>query len=235
MSINLFTVDAAQVSSLGSEGEDEAGLWSLGLQDCPESLDKTSLTPSEGTEEPGSPARSTQPLSLSPGNRNYWGQIDLDAPEDPATPSAADREGDQEPPRMFCRFQPGSNRWNLFESFRLSLRSSKSNVNSSIRQLCVAARLYVQTRLYFSFLMQHLSGFMMLRETPSFQLLVKPCLLLLFEKAAFWKHDKRSHPTQCHNISIHQRGDVTLLKSALRDARLSLLFRRDERLAWLAY
>lgn len=104
MSVNLFAVDAAQVSSLGSEGEDEAGLWSLGLQDCPESLDKTSLTPSEGTEEPGSPARSTQPLSLSPGNRNYWGQIDQDAPEDPATPSAADREGDQEPPRMFCRF-----------------------------------------------------------------------------------------------------------------------------------
>lgn len=102
MSINLFTVDAAQVSSLGSEGEDEACLWSLELQDCPESLDKTSLTPSEGTE--GSPARSTQPLSLSPGHRNYWGQIEPDASEDPATPSATDREGDQEPPRMYCRF-----------------------------------------------------------------------------------------------------------------------------------
>lgn len=102
MSINLFTVDTAQVSSLGSEGEDEAGLWSLELQDCPESLDKTSLTPSDGTEEPGSPTHSTQPLS--PGRRNYWGQIEPDASEDPATPSATDREGDQEPPRMYCRF-----------------------------------------------------------------------------------------------------------------------------------
>lgn len=102
LSVNLFAVDAAQVSCLGSEGEDEAGLWSLELQDCPESLDKTSLTPSEGTEEPGSPARSTQPLSLSPGHRNYWGQIETDPSEDPATPSAT--EVDQEPPRMYRRF-----------------------------------------------------------------------------------------------------------------------------------
>lgn len=104
LSVNLFTVDAAQASSLGSEGEDEAGLWSLELQDCPESLDKTSLTPSEGTEEPGSPTRPAQPLSLSPGHSNYWGQIEPDASEDPSTPSATDREGDQEPPRMYCRF-----------------------------------------------------------------------------------------------------------------------------------
>lgn len=229
-SVNLFTVDAAQVSSLGSEGEDEAGLWSLELQDCQESLDKTSLTPSDGTEEPGSPARSAQPLSLSPGHRNYWGQIEPDTSEDPATPSATD--GDQEPRRMYRRFI-----LNLPD--RISLKAldqaAKAAKQCKLCDHCVTALLYVQTSLYFSFLMQHLSGFMMLLETPSFQLLVKPCLLLLFEKAAFWKHDKRSHPTQCHNISIHQRGDVTVLKSALRDARLSLLFRRDQRPAWLAY
>lgn len=92
------------MSSLGSEGEDEAGLWGLEIQDCPESLDKTSLTPSEGTEEPGSPARSTRPLSLSPGHRNYWGEVEPDPSEDPATPSATDREGDQEASRMYCRF-----------------------------------------------------------------------------------------------------------------------------------
>ncbi|CAL9704360.1 unnamed protein product [Knipowitschia caucasica] len=59
-------VEADQVNSLGSEGEDEVGVWSLEPQECPEILDKASLTPSEGTEEPGSPLRSSQGHSLSP-------------------------------------------------------------------------------------------------------------------------------------------------------------------------
>lgn len=172
---------------------------------------------------------------LSPGQRNYWGQAEPDASEDSATPSVTDREGDQEPPRMYCRFIPNS-RCDLLER-----SASKAAKQHKIWDSCV-------WQLYsFSFLMQHHSGFMMLLETPSYQLLPKPCLLcklflfflfffaLLFEKTPFWKHDKRSHPTQCHNISIHQRGDVTVLKSALRDARLSLLFKRDQRLAPLAY
>lgn len=92
------------MSSLGSEGEDEVGLWGLELQDFPESLDKTSLTPSEGTEEPGSPARSTQVHSLSPVRRNYWGHLEPEAAEEPATTSATDREGDQEPLSMYCKF-----------------------------------------------------------------------------------------------------------------------------------
>lgn len=98
-------MDAEQVSSLGSEGEDEVGLWSLEPQDCQESLDKTSLTPSEGTEEPGSPARSTRPHSLSPGSRNYWGQVEPEAEvaEDTTAASAADREGDQDALRMYCK------------------------------------------------------------------------------------------------------------------------------------
>lgn len=73
----------AELSSLGSEGEDEVGLWSLEPQDCPESMDKASLTPSEGTEEPGSPVRSIQPHSLSP-----------EAPVDTTPMSVTDR-GDQ--------------------------------------------------------------------------------------------------------------------------------------------
>lgn len=103
-------MDAERVSSLGSEGEDEVGLWSLEPQDCQESLDKTSLTPSEGTEEPGSPARSTRPhslsLSLSPSSRNYWPQMEqeAEAAEDSTAASATDREGDQEPLRMYCKF-----------------------------------------------------------------------------------------------------------------------------------
>lgn len=94
------------MSSLGSEGKDEVGLWSLEPQDCQESLDKTSLTPSEGTEEPGSPARSTQPHSLSPSSRNYWPQVEqeAEAAEDATAASATDREGDQEPLRMYCKF-----------------------------------------------------------------------------------------------------------------------------------
>ncbi|KAK7898960.1 hypothetical protein WMY93_019813 [Mugilogobius chulae] len=60
-------MEADQVNSLGSEGEDEVGVWSLEPQECSESLDKASLTPSEGTEESGSPPRSIQeePTSAS--------------------------------------------------------------------------------------------------------------------------------------------------------------------------
>lgn len=81
------------------------GLWSLEPQDCQEGLDKTSLTPSEGTGEPGSPARSTRPTSLSPGSRNYWVQVEPgdEAAEDTITASTTDREGDHEPLRMYCK------------------------------------------------------------------------------------------------------------------------------------
>ncbi|XP_078139870.1 zinc finger E-box-binding homeobox 2 [Centroberyx gerrardi] len=100
-------VDTERVSSLGSEGEDEVGLWSLEPQDCQESLDKTSLTPSEGTEEPGSPARSTRPHSLSPGGRNHWVQVEPEAEAEGdgavTATSATDREGDQEPLRMYSK------------------------------------------------------------------------------------------------------------------------------------
>lgn len=101
---HLFAVDADQVSLLGSEGEDEVGLWSLEPQDCQESLDKTSLTPSEGTEEPGSPAQSTRLHSLSPGSRNCWGQVESEtkATED-ASFMSTEREGDQDPLRMYCK------------------------------------------------------------------------------------------------------------------------------------
>ncbi|XP_061584389.1 zinc finger E-box-binding homeobox 2-like [Cololabis saira] len=100
-------VEVEQVSSLASEEEDEVGLWSLEPPDCQESLDKTSLTPSEGTEEPGSPAhpaRATPPHSLSPGSRNCWAQLESEAKaEDNATYTCTDREGDQEPLRMYCK------------------------------------------------------------------------------------------------------------------------------------
>ncbi|XP_019716610.1 zinc finger E-box-binding homeobox 2 isoform X2 [Hippocampus comes] len=110
-------MDTDQVGSLGSEGEDEVGLWSLEPQDYQENLDKTSRTPSEGTEEPGSPALSAQPHSLSPGSggdsgRKFWAQVE---PESEATDdgggggggggsgaSAADREGELGSLRMRC-------------------------------------------------------------------------------------------------------------------------------------
>lgn len=101
----LLTVDSEQVTSLGSDGEDEVGLWCLEPQDCQESLDKRSLTPSEGTEEPGSPARSTRPLSLSPGSRSYWAQVEpeAEAADDTTSLSTTNREGDQEPLTMSCK------------------------------------------------------------------------------------------------------------------------------------
>ncbi|XP_029525830.1 zinc finger E-box-binding homeobox 1-like [Oncorhynchus nerka] len=81
-------VDIEQASSLGSEGKDDdkVGLWSLEVQDYQDSLDKTSLTPSEGegdgegTEPAGSPSPrglSTRPhnLSLSPRPRGgHWAE-----------------------------------------------------------------------------------------------------------------------------------------------------------------
>ncbi|XP_034023449.1 zinc finger E-box-binding homeobox 2-like [Thalassophryne amazonica] len=96
----VFAVHAEQVPSLGSEGEDEVGLWGLELQ---ETLDKTSLTSSEGTEEPGSPARCTRPHSLSPGGRNRWMQGEAEAVEHASTTSVTDMEREQEPLRMFCK------------------------------------------------------------------------------------------------------------------------------------
>ncbi|XP_051271726.1 zinc finger E-box-binding homeobox 2 [Dicentrarchus labrax] len=127
-------VDAEQVSSLGSEGEDEVGLWSLEPQDCQESLDKTSLTPSEGTEEPGSPARSTRPHSLSPGSRNYWGQVEpeVEAAEDAAIASAADREGDQEPLRMYCKNSDSQNAFEDLAHYEFLAHLRKTSTSASL-------------------------------------------------------------------------------------------------------
>ncbi|KAL7407009.1 hypothetical protein ABVT39_001508 [Epinephelus coioides] len=127
-------VDAEQVSTLGSEGEDEVGLWSLEPQDCQESLDKTSLTPSEGTEEPGSPARSTRPHSLSPGSRNYWPQVEQEAEgaDDTTTASATDREGDQEPLRMYCKNSDSQNALEDLAHYEFLAQLRKASTSTSL-------------------------------------------------------------------------------------------------------
>ncbi|XP_032370369.1 zinc finger E-box-binding homeobox 2 isoform X2 [Etheostoma spectabile] len=131
-------VDAERVSSLGSEGEDEVGLWSLEPQDSQESLDKTSLTPSEGTEEPGSPARSTQPnslsLSLSPSSRNYWPQMEqeAEAAEDSTAASATDREGDQEPMRMYCKNSDSPNAFEDLAHYEFLAQLRKASTSTSV-------------------------------------------------------------------------------------------------------
>ncbi|XP_067442959.1 zinc finger E-box-binding homeobox 2-like isoform X1 [Thunnus thynnus] len=127
-------VDAEQVSSLGSEGEDEVGLWSLEPQDCQESLDKTSLTPSEGTEEPGSPAQSTRPLSLSPGSRNYWAQVEpeTEATDDGTAISATDREGDQEPLRMYCKTSDSQNAFEDLAHYEFLAQLRKASTSASL-------------------------------------------------------------------------------------------------------
>ncbi|XP_056292807.1 zinc finger E-box-binding homeobox 2-like [Pseudoliparis swirei] len=124
-------VDAEPVSSLGSEGEDELGLWSLEPQDC---QDKTSLTPSEGTEEPASPARSTRPHSLSPGSRSYWPQEEqeAEAAEDATGASAADREADQEPLRMFCKNSDSQNGLEDLAHYRFLAQLRKASTSASL-------------------------------------------------------------------------------------------------------
>ncbi|KAG7244820.1 hypothetical protein INR49_029839 [Caranx melampygus] len=130
----VLQLDAEQVTSLGSEGEDEVGLWSLEPQDCQESLDKTSLTPSEGTEEPGSPARSTRPHSLSPGSRNYWVQVEpeAEAVEDTITASAMDREEDQEPLRMYCKNPDSQNALDDLAQYAYLAQLKKTSTSTSL-------------------------------------------------------------------------------------------------------
>uniref|UniRef100_A0A3Q2WW17 Zinc finger E-box-binding homeobox 1-like n=1 Tax=Haplochromis burtoni TaxID=8153 RepID=A0A3Q2WW17_HAPBU len=125
-------VDADQVSLLGSEGEDEVGLWSLEPQDCQESLDKTSLTPSEGTEEPGSPAQSTRPHSLSPGSRNCWGQVESEtkATED-ASFMSTEREGDQDPLRMYCKSSDSQNALEDLSQYEILAQLRKASTSAS--------------------------------------------------------------------------------------------------------
>ncbi|KAM9758101.1 zinc finger E-box-binding homeobox 2 isoform 2-T2 [Menidia menidia] len=126
-------VDAEQLSSLGSEEEDEVGLWSLEPQDCHESLDKTSLTPSEGTEESGSPAHSSQQRCLSPGARDCWGQVESGAKaEEDSTYPSADREGDQGPRRMYCKNLDSHNGLEDFAHFEVVAQLRKDSTPVSI-------------------------------------------------------------------------------------------------------
>ncbi|XP_030586078.1 zinc finger E-box-binding homeobox 2 [Archocentrus centrarchus] len=126
-------VDADQVSSLGSEGEDEVGLWSLEPQDCLESLDKTSLTPSEGTEEPSSPAQSTRPHSLSPGSRTCWGQVESEAKAtEDASYMSTEREGDQDPLRMYCKSTDSQNALEDLPHFEILAQLRKASTSASL-------------------------------------------------------------------------------------------------------
>ncbi|XP_041672568.1 zinc finger E-box-binding homeobox 2-like isoform X3 [Cheilinus undulatus] len=107
-------------------------MWSLEPQDCQESLDKTSLTPSEGTEEPGSPARSTRPHSLSPGSRNYWGQVEQEAAEDHNATSNTDREGDQDPLRMYCKNSDSQNALEDLAHYKFLAQLRKASTSASV-------------------------------------------------------------------------------------------------------
>ncbi|KAF7208094.1 zinc finger E-box-binding homeobox 2-like [Nothobranchius furzeri] len=122
-------VDAEQVSSVGSEEEDEAGLWSFEPQDCNESPDKASLTPSEATEEPSSPSQSTRPCSLSPGSRTCWGAVE---PEAKAEEDATDRDGHQEPLRMYCKNSGSQNALDDLDHYELEANLRKASPSASL-------------------------------------------------------------------------------------------------------
>ncbi|KAF6738775.1 Zinc finger E-box-binding homeobox 1 [Oryzias melastigma] len=117
--------NAEQVSSLGSEEEDK--VWSLGPPDCQEDPDKTSLTPSEGTEEAGSP----RPHSLSPGGRNGCAQAESEAKsrEDAAFISA---DGGQESLRMYCKSSDSQNSLEDLSHYDFWAHLRKASTSASI-------------------------------------------------------------------------------------------------------
>ncbi|MED6260231.1 hypothetical protein ATANTOWER_008728, partial [Ataeniobius toweri] len=124
-------VDAEQVSSLGSEEDDEVGLWSLEPQDCHESPNKTSLTPSEVMEEPSSPAYFTR--LLSPGSRICWDQVESEAPaEEDATYASTDREGDQEPLRMYCKNSDSQNAFEDLAQYGFVAQLRRASTSASV-------------------------------------------------------------------------------------------------------
>ncbi|KAM4582571.1 zinc finger E-box-binding homeobox 2 [Fundulus diaphanus] len=126
-------VDAEQVSSLGSEEEDEVGLWSLEPQDCHRSPNKTSLTPSEVTEESGSPAHLARPLGLSPGSGICWGQVESEAPADEDTTyESAVREGDPEPLRMYCKNSDSQNAFEDLAHYEFVAQLRKASTSASV-------------------------------------------------------------------------------------------------------
>ncbi|XP_015257711.1 PREDICTED: zinc finger E-box-binding homeobox 2-like [Cyprinodon variegatus] len=125
-------VDTEQVSALGSEEDDEVGLWSLEPQDCHESPDKTSLTPSEVAEEPGSPVHFTRPPGLSPGIRICWGQVESEAPaEEDDTHASTEVEREQEPLRMYCKNSDSQNHFEDLPHYEFVSQLRRDSVNSS--------------------------------------------------------------------------------------------------------
>ncbi|KAF3856554.1 hypothetical protein F7725_017277 [Dissostichus mawsoni] len=122
-------LDAEQVSSLGSEGEDEPGAPGLSGEPGQDEPDA-----SEGTEEPGSPARSTRPLSLSPGSRSYWPQVEreAEAAEDANTASVTDREGDQEPLRMYRNNSDSQNSLEDLAHYEFLVQLKKASTSTSL-------------------------------------------------------------------------------------------------------
>uniref|UniRef100_A0A3Q3JCD3 C2H2-type domain-containing protein n=2 Tax=Monopterus albus TaxID=43700 RepID=A0A3Q3JCD3_MONAL len=124
-------VDPEEVTSLGSEEEDEVGLWSLEPQDCQESLDKMSLTPREETEEPSSPSCTTHPHSLSPGRKYYWAQA---APEAKAAEDASttDKEGDQESFMMSYKNSDSQSALNDLTHYEILAQLRKTSNSASL-------------------------------------------------------------------------------------------------------
>ncbi|RVE73403.1 hypothetical protein OJAV_G00045930 [Oryzias javanicus] len=117
--------DVEQVSCLGSEEEDK--VWSLGPQDCQEGPDKTSLTPSEGTEEAGSPL----PHSFSPGGGNGCAQAESEAKgrEDAAFVSS---DGGQESLRMYCKSSDSQNSLEDLSQYDFWAHLRKASTSASI-------------------------------------------------------------------------------------------------------
>ncbi|XP_072769005.1 uncharacterized protein [Nerophis lumbriciformis] len=130
-------VDGEHVGSLGSEGEDEVGLWGLESQDYQESLGKTSQTPSEGTEEPDSPALSVQTPGLSPGSggRKFWAQVEqeVEATDDGGgVASGGDREEEQGSLHLRCSSSDSRVDFEDFTHFDFLAKLSKTSASAGL-------------------------------------------------------------------------------------------------------
>ncbi|XP_028303696.1 zinc finger E-box-binding homeobox 2 isoform X2 [Gouania willdenowi] len=129
--------DAEQGTSLGSEGENEVALWSPEPQDC---LEKTSLTLSEGTDDPGTPAHSPS-SSMTCWDRVESGtkaaaaaaeeEEEVEEEEEDNTFSSTDKQ-EPEAVRMFCKSSDPQSAFKDLSQYDFLVQLRKSSSSAAV-------------------------------------------------------------------------------------------------------
>ncbi|XP_078105031.1 zinc finger E-box-binding homeobox 2 isoform X3 [Sander vitreus] len=75
-----------------------------------------------------------RPHSLSPSSRNYWPQVEqeAEAAEDATAVSATDKEGDQEPLRMYCKNSDSPNAFEDLAHYEFLAQLRKASTSTSV-------------------------------------------------------------------------------------------------------